>query len=1086
MKLQLSAHPRASVGPGAWQPLALRDAVLLAWLAVEGPSSRDRLATLLWPDSAPDAARNALRQRLFLLKKQLGESPIQGKATLALAAHVEHDLSDGSDLLGDEPLSLHGEFANWLAAQREQRRLRTCQTLVERADGAERAGDWPSALAHATELLALVPTSEEAHRRLMRLHYLAGDRAAALQAFDACERLLKDEVGTRPGAETLALLATLEAASLPVPPPARVPAALVRPPRLFGRDIERAVLAAALQTRQVLLLHGEPGMGKSRLLDDLAESHPGLVVAGARPGDAAVPFALVGRWLRALLMRPGLALQPGEREALSPLLPELGAPAAAVEYAQLRAAVESVFGRAVAAGLPGVVVDDLQFADEASVVLLQGLAEGGDVGWVIALRPAERGPAAQALCQALEQRSGTQVLALPPLAAPDVAALLAATGLPALGHGERAASLCAHTGGNPLYLIETLKAALQQAPGDGDRGAGWPLATSVLRLIQQRLARLSPGALRLARCAAVAGQDLDPVLAAAVLGLPVLDLADAWAELEAAQVLRDRAFAHDLIAEAALGLVPAAVARPLHGQVAAWMEAHEGEPARVAGHWMAAQQPLRAVPALQAAARRARTLWQNESAAEAHARAGEILAAAGRRAEAFDAFFWAAEAISDYRLDERFRRWCDQLDGLADDDAQRAAAACARVALLAEDRRQAEARQLAERGLALARRCRAADVEIELLWSLTVLDWERRELDGALRHAEAALLRLPEVDPAHRRLALADTHFKLLHGVGVMQAAVGRYAESDRRLEQAIEVASRYRGRQWALGIAATLAHNAREQGDGPRAQHWMARALQDDDRDEVFPNIRVNALTGAALIQTCVGDLGAALVHAEKAVALCDRHPVRNAVSARTRLALLQLELGRRDLALRGLHALAAQPDQHGPERARVHAALLAAGEALPAHEVLDEIGALDDLPLRAMLLCQAQPGCTPAAVLPLLTMTAATARERGARGLWLALQGRRVQALRVAGRFGEAGDAARAAWQVVQDGVTGTEWFPRIGAALAAALRADEPLLADTLALQVSSWVQRGASTLPPMWRESLLRRAAWAALPAHPLSG
>ena len=79
-----------------------------------------------------------------------------------------------------------------------------CRSLTELSDMAEGANDWDDALTHAHELLALEPTSEEAHRRVMRLHYLAGDRAAALLAFDHCERVLKDEVGASPSAETLA------------------------------------------------------------------------------------------------------------------------------------------------------------------------------------------------------------------------------------------------------------------------------------------------------------------------------------------------------------------------------------------------------------------------------------------------------------------------------------------------------------------------------------------------------------------------------------------------------------------------------------------------------------------------------------------------------------------------------------------------------------------------------------------------------------------------------------------------------------------------------------------------------------------
>jgi hypothetical protein len=72
-----------------------------------------------------------------------------------------------------------------------------------------------------------------------------------------------------------------------------------------------------------------------------------------------------------------------------------------------------------------------------------------------------------------------------------------------------------------------------------------------VRLIERRIGLLSRDAVRLARCAAVAGQDFSVTLAAEVLDANPLDLADAWTELESAQVLRDGAFAHDLIFDAA-------------------------------------------------------------------------------------------------------------------------------------------------------------------------------------------------------------------------------------------------------------------------------------------------------------------------------------------------------------------------------------------------------------------------------------------------------------------------------------------------------------------------------------------------------
>ena len=129
--LKLSAAPRAAVQPRDDDiSLALRDAQLLAWLALEGPTARVRLAALLWPDSDAEAARNSLRQRLFQLRKQLGLDVIVGSSMLALASGVEHDLADSDAVLGDTAAD-NTEFGHWLAQQRARRRERMRQSLVE-------------------------------------------------------------------------------------------------------------------------------------------------------------------------------------------------------------------------------------------------------------------------------------------------------------------------------------------------------------------------------------------------------------------------------------------------------------------------------------------------------------------------------------------------------------------------------------------------------------------------------------------------------------------------------------------------------------------------------------------------------------------------------------------------------------------------------------------------------------------------------------------------------------------------------------------------------------------------------------------
>jgi DNA-binding SARP family transcriptional activator len=321
--LFLAGAPAVGVG-GRHHALAAADALLLAWLALEGPGSRERLAALLWPGSSAEASRNALRQRLFRLRKLAGTDLVCGTTILQLAPEVTHDLDGAPGLLADWQVPECPELDAWLAARRSARQAQTRKALEDRIEALEAAGDSASALPLALQLLQIEPLSEDAHRRVMRLHYLRGDRAAALLAFDRCEQVLKHEIGARPSDPTLALLATIEHSTpLVGAMPARVavPASVLRPPRLVGRDSELATLQQGLTAGHVVVLLGEAGMGKSRLLQALATTQPGLLHASGRPGDQPGalrqpgPGAATGGGPRTQRGRSGLAPRPVTRAA---------------------------------------------------------------------------------------------------------------------------------------------------------------------------------------------------------------------------------------------------------------------------------------------------------------------------------------------------------------------------------------------------------------------------------------------------------------------------------------------------------------------------------------------------------------------------------------------------------------------------------------------------------------------------------------------------------------------------------------------------------------------------------------------------
>lgn len=702
--LQLSADPGICDPAGHRRPLAPRDALLLAWLALEGATPRAQLARLMWPHSADDSARNSLRQRLFKLRSSLGIDLVQGSGThLALAAGLAHDLARSDGLLGDLAPDLGPELDAWLQQQRERLRVHARRALRERCQAAEDAGDWSQALLLAGGWLALDPWSEEVHARLMRLHYLAGDRTAALLAFDRCERALKDEVGTRPGPATLTLLAQIEAAAdLPGSATARghaltprqVPATVLRPPHMIGREAELAALQQAWTVGQVVVITGEAGLGKSRLLQEFAAQRSvaaSCIRIAARPGDGNVPWATLARLLQAL-EEAAPAAAPLEPPGLDVALPH--APAMRLQRQRLVQATlwrwSMSLPRAVSAAAT-LLLDDLHFADAASLDLLHGLIDAAPdaaaaparraLRWVLAYRHSDASTALHALQDGLIEQARLHALALHPLTLSSLAQLVDSLALPGVEGAALAPGLMRRTGGNPLFVLETLKQAwVERSLAQLADARRLPRPLSVTRLIERRLTQLSPQALALARCAAVAGEAFSVALAMQVLHASALAIADAWAELEAAQILRDQAFVHDLYQEAALQSVPAAVARQLHGDIAQHLERSDDpvQPAvaaaTLAEHWMASTQPQRAVPHLQQAARAAAQAGDTPRVARCWRQLADLQQAAGQAEAAFASAQQAVNALRELGTGDELARAIDHLAALAVQPRQRAAA----------------------------------------------------------------------------------------------------------------------------------------------------------------------------------------------------------------------------------------------------------------------------------------------------------------------------------------------------------------------------------------------------------------------------
>jgi DNA-binding SARP family transcriptional activator len=879
--LRIHGPAQLTLDDGRALALSAREAALLAWLHLQGPTARARLAGLLWPLGDDARARTNLRQTLARLRRAAGEVLAEDDGVLRLAAALTLDAADGELLAGlhfdDAP-----ELEEWLAARRDDARRGRQRERLADAQACLADGDLDGALALADAQLADEPESEQAWRLRMEICYLRGDRAAAIAAWDACREALRRAFGVSPSAQTNELGRLILASAAPSSAATPVlPAALRRPPQLIGRAAALAAIDRALHLRHAVVVAGPGGIGKSRvLLQALAAHEPALLVA-ARAGDRVLPGASFARLLSAAIRRFAPVLDEATQRDLALLLHagERGAPdlKSALEHRRVLASAARALRACAQRGLRVLAVDDLQFADDDSIGALRvtvgawladedrGDAQGAVP--LIAARDAELSEAGRALLAQLADSRRSARLDLGPLGAAEVRALLdelpIAAQAPQVDLDALAAALHAQVGGNPAFLLESLKSLWLDRFASWTPGQALPVPASLMESLRRRLQRLPEAALQVAQLAAVAQRDFSVALAAAALGRAPLALAPVFAELEAAQVFHGHAFSHDLVAEAVRASLPAALGAPLHQLVADHLIAQEGAAASIAHHLAAAGAAQAAAPWWLRAAEQARGRWQMLEAARSFEAAAQALtdgAAPSEAARAAALLAWrdAARCWSRGDRDAAAGRALDAADALARTPRERLLLTMARTA------QQINAREL-ELSVRSAQR---------LVDALGPHGGERDLLDGAelAEAARFACAAVPYGLPAERALALYEA-------VRAPVAAGGARA--------LVEL-------QAALGGVLHWAAQPLE-ADAVLTEAWRAPAAAGD------ASLRITIGNRLARVRSSLGQLAAALEVGEATLALAEQ--VQAGVGVVTDLmeilALMQVGRGQAAAAL-------------------------------------------------------------------------------------------------------------------------------------------------------------------------------------------
>jgi DNA-binding SARP family transcriptional activator len=372
-------------------------------LHAQQPHARRQLAFLFWPDSSEAQAHSNLRKTLSTLRSTIPDAA----AFLAIDAqtvqwrsaapyHLDVAQFEQQVAAAEQPAQSQEHtqsidhlaaavelyagdllptcYDDWIVPERERLRERYLDALLRLSDLLEQARDVPAAIRQVTRLLRADPLHEESYRRLMRLHLLNRDRAAALRAYHSAAERLQRELGVEPSPATQEIYAqVLHLETTPAPRPARPRDALV------GRHPEWQRLMALWQQvahgqARLVLVGGEPGIGKTRLVEELAQwvAQQGYTAAAARAyaAEGGLAYDPIAAWLRGEPLRRALEQLDetwlGEVARLLPELsethPALAAPQPMSESWQRRHFFEALArraGRAPAApagpGRPAVV-----------------------------------------------------------------------------------------------------------------------------------------------------------------------------------------------------------------------------------------------------------------------------------------------------------------------------------------------------------------------------------------------------------------------------------------------------------------------------------------------------------------------------------------------------------------------------------------------------------------------------------------------------------------------------------------------------------------------------------------------------------
>jgi DNA-binding SARP family transcriptional activator/tetratricopeptide (TPR) repeat protein len=666
---------------GSALPLGgVRERSLLAILLLHAnePVTTDRVVDELWGEDPPKAAVKTVQVYVSRLRKVLGAETIvsaPGGYLLRVDTgaidlhHFEHlsrggrraleagDAASAASLLGEALALWHGaplsDFAYEPFAQAHTVRLEELRlgALEDRIEADLRCGRTSELVPELSSLAARHPLRERLRAQLMLALYRSGRQVDALDVFRDTRTALVEELGIEPGRE----LQELERAILNHDPSLERPRAgtVTRAAGIFvGRDAELSTLLGTLDQARaghgsVCLVSGEPGIGKSRLADEIAAHarERGLAVLRGRAWEAGGAPAF---WPWVQLMRghirgaeteelrrqmgacaPELGeLLPDVREALGGLPGPAVRDPEALRFRLFDAVATFLHAIATERGGLLVVLDDLHAADEPSLLLLDFVARTVADSRVVvmgAYRATETGPGhpLERLVGDLVKEPAAARIALGGLRRQDIAEYVELSS-GSRAQGDVVEALHASTAGHPLFVVEVVRLLAAEGRLDSAEFAR-AVPAGVREAIDNRLERLPEEGRTALSMASVVGGEFDPDLLERLV--PDEDVAGALDEAIAARLITAAAgapgllrFSHALVRDALYGGLSPGRRRRLHRRIGVELERrHAADPgphlAQLAHHFFEAGPGDEAVEYARLAAERAASQLGYEEAA---------------------------------------------------------------------------------------------------------------------------------------------------------------------------------------------------------------------------------------------------------------------------------------------------------------------------------------------------------------------------------------------------------------------------------------------------------------------------------------